>query len=347
MNFSLQLIDWYVVNKRTLPWRETENPYFIWLSEVILQQTRVQQGLPYYQSFVKTYPTVEKLAAAPQDEVLKLWQGLGYYSRARNLQAAALQIVNDDLKFPDNYKDLLRLKGVGDYTAAAIASFAFKEVVPVVDGNVYRVLSRLYGISVPINVPAGVKEFKELAIKLLNQKDPATHNQAIMEFGALQCTPKNPDCSSCPFKRECVAFQEDRIGELPVKLNKTKVKSLFHHYVVVQTPSGKTIMKQRDNSSIWAGLFEFPYIEANGALLSNEVTEHDVFKDVVGNSRFRESVYNQNPIIHKLSHRKIHAYFWIVKVEEELETAVLVEEAFEKPVHVLMDRFMKEFWQKN
>jgi A/G-specific adenine glycosylase len=220
-------------------------------------------------------------------------------------------------------------------------------VVPVVDGNVYRVLSRLYGISIPINVPAGVKEFKELAIKLINQKDPATHNQAIMEFGALQCTPKNPDCSTCPFKKECVAFQEDRIGELPVKLKKAKVKSLFHHYVVVQTPSGKTIMNQRDNSSIWAGLFEFPYIEANGALLSTEVTEHEVCIGVVGKSRFRESVYNQQPIIHKLSHRKIHSYFWIVKVEEELETAVFVEEAFEKPVHVLMDRFMKEFWQKN
>ncbi|WP_292889726.1 A/G-specific adenine glycosylase [Nonlabens sp.] len=347
MNFSRQLVDWYIVNKRVLPWRDTENPYFIWLSEVILQQTRVQQGLPYYQSFVKTYPTVEKLAAAPQDEVLKLWQGLGYYSRARNLQAAALQIVEDDLKFPDNYKDLLRLKGVGDYTAAAIASFAFHEVVPVVDGNVYRVLSRLYGISTPINVPAGVKQFKELATKLLNKKEPATHNQAIMEFGALQCTPKNPDCSSCPFKLDCVAFQEDTVRDLPVKLKKAKVKSLYHHYVVVQTPSGKTIMNQRDNSSIWAGLFEFPYIEANGSLLSSEVIGHDVFKEVVGKSRFRESVYNQQPIIHKLSHRKIHAYFWVVKVEEELETAVLVEEAFQKPVSVLIERFMKKFWQRN
>ena len=220
-------------------------------------------------------------------------------------------------------------------------------MVPVVDGNVYRVLSRLYGISTPINVPAGVKQFKELATKLLNKKEPATHNQAIMEFGALQCTPKNPDCSSCPFKLDCVAFQEDTVRDLPVKLKKAKVKSLYHHYVVVQTPSGKTIMNQRDNSSIWAGLFEFPYIEANGSLLSSEVIGHDVFKEVVGKSRFRESVYNQQPIIHKLSHRKIHAYFWVVKVEEELETAVLVEEAFQKPVSVLIERFMKKFWQRN
>jgi A/G-specific adenine glycosylase len=347
MDFSRQLIEWYMVNKRTLPWRDTDNPYFIWLSEVILQQTRVKQGLPYYQSFVKTFPTVQKLAAASQDSVLKLWQGLGYYSRARNLQAAAKQIVDDGLKFPDNYKDLLHLKGVGDYTAAAIASFAFKEAVPVVDGNVYRVLSRIYGIATPINVPAGVKEFKRLATKLLNTKDPATHNQAIMEFGALQCTPKNPDCCTCPFQMDCVAFQEERIPQLPVKIKKTKVKSLFHHYLVIQTPSGKTILNQRDTSSIWAGLFEFPYIESNGALLSNEVTEHEVFKEVTSGSRFRESGYNQQPIIHKLSHRKIHAYFWIVKVEEELIDAILVDDAFKKPVHVLMDRFMKVFWHRN
>jgi A/G-specific adenine glycosylase len=345
MNFSQQLIDWYVVNKRQLPWRDTHNPYFIWLSEVILQQTRVKQGLPYYQSFVKTFPTVEDLAAAPQDQVLKLWQGLGYYSRARNLQTAAMQIVDNDSKFPDNYIDLLELKGVGDYTAAAIASFSYNEAVPVVDGNVYRVLSRIYGIATPINVPAGIKEFKKLATQLLNKEDPATHNQAIMEFGALQCTPKNPSCDSCPFQSDCTAFNEARISELPQKLKKTKVKSLFHHYLVVQTPSNKTILRQRDNSSIWAGLFEFPYIEANGAMLSNEVTEHEVFKEVVGGSRFRESGYNQQPIIHKLSHRKIHAYFWIVEVEEELEYAISLSKAIEKPVHVLMERFMNEYWQ--
>ncbi|WP_405378626.1 A/G-specific adenine glycosylase [Nonlabens sp. Asnod3-A02] len=345
MDFSRQLIDWYVVNKRELPWRDTQNPYFIWLSEVILQQTRVKQGLPYYKSFVKNYPTVQELAAAPQDDVLKLWQGLGYYSRARNLQAAAVQIVDNDLKFPDTYKELLTLKGVGDYTAAAIASFAFNEPVAVVDGNVYRVLSRIYGIATPINVPAGVREFKELASKLLDRKDPATHNQAIMEFGAMQCTPKNPDCDNCPFQKDCVAFNEGRIADLPVKIKKTKVKSLFHHYIVIQTPSKKLLFNQRDNSSIWAGLFEFPYIDASGALLPVELTEHEVFKDVVGGSRFRESVYNQEPIIHKLSHRKIHAYFWIVEVEDEINGAITIEEAQERPVHVLMERFMKDFWQ--
>jgi A/G-specific adenine glycosylase len=345
MDFSRQLIDWYMVNKRTLPWRDTDNPYFIWLSEVILQQTRVKQGLPYYQSFVKTFPTVQKLAAAPQDNVLKLWQGLGYYSRARNLHAAAKQIVDNGLKFPDNYKDLLNLSGVGDYTAAAIASFAFQEAVPVVDGNVYRVLSRIYGIATPINVSQGVKEFKVLATKLLNNKDPATHNQAIMEFGALQCTPKNPDCRICPFQIDCAAYQQETIMQLPVKIKKAKVKSLFHHYIVIQTPSGKTILNQRDTSSIWAGLFEFPLIEANGALLPNELTEEVAFKEAILGRNFRASSYNQQPIIHKLSHRKIHAYFWIVEVDEELKNAMPVADAFMKPVHVLMHRFMKEFWQ--
>jgi A/G-specific adenine glycosylase len=345
MDFSMQLIDWYTVNKRMLPWRETVNPYYIWLSEVILQQTRVNQGLPYYQKFVKAYPTVQDLAVASQDEILKLWQGLGYYSRARNLQAAALQITQNDHKFPNNYKDLLSLKGVGDYTAAAIASFAFNEAVPVVDGNVYRVLSRIYGIHTPINAPDGVKEFKKLAIQLLDKKNPATHNQAIMEFGALQCTPKNPSCHSCPFQNSCVAFKKNIIDALPVKLKKTKVKSLFYHYLVVQTPSKKTILQERDNSSIWAGLFEFPFIEATGALLSSEVKEHDVFKKVVGKSRFRKSVYNQQPIIHKLTHRKIHAYFWIIEVEEELKKTLTVTASFDKPVPILIDRFMKEFWK--
>ncbi|OUS14236.1 A/G-specific adenine glycosylase [Nonlabens dokdonensis] len=346
MNFSQQLIDWYIVNKRSLPWRDTKNPYYIWLSEVILQQTRVNQGLPYYKSFVKKYPTVEDLAHAPQDQVLKLWQGLGYYSRARNLQTAAVQIIDNNSKFPDNYKDLLRLKGVGEYTAAAIASFAYGEAVAVVDGNVYRVLSRIYGVATPINIPAGVKEFKSLAGKLLDKNDPATYNQAIMEFGALQCVPKNPNCNICPFINNCVAYQENRITELPVKIKKTKVKNLFHHYLVIQTPSGKTVLSQRDTSSIWAGLFEFPYIESSGALLPQEITTNKLFRELVGGSRFRESVYNQQPIVHKLSHRKVHAYFWIIEVDEELSHSIDIIEVKTKPVHVLMERFIKEFWQK-
>ena len=345
MIFSKLLISWYQAHKRDLPWRETRDPYRIWLSEIILQQTRVNQGLPYYERFVDTFPDVHKLAAAPQEEVLKLWQGLGYYSRARNLHAAAMQVVDNGGLFPENYVELLKLKGIGDYTAAAISSFAFNEAVAVVDGNVYRVLSRIYGIATPINSSAGIKEFKNLAQQLIDQDDPATYNQAIMEFGALQCVPRNPVCQVCPFMSYCVAYKDSRIDELPVKLKKTNVQSLFHHYLVTITPSGKTLLQERPQSGIWAGLYEFPFVEAKGALLPQELIEDKKFKDVYEGVRFRESVYNQQPIKHLLSHRKIHAYFWIIETETEIEAAVPIAEAKAKPLHVLMERFMDEFWK--
>jgi A/G-specific adenine glycosylase len=327
-----------------LPWRETSQPYLIWLSEIILQQTRVNQGLPYYLKFAAAFPTVQELAAAPQEEVLKLWQGLGYYSRARNLQSAALQIVENGGVFPKTFKDLLSLKGVGEYTAAAIASFAYGESVAVVDGNVYRVLSRIYGIALPINSSEGIKKFKKVANLLIDPQNAALHNQAIMELGALQCVPKNPDCTVCPLQKDCIAFNENRIGELPVKIKKTKVLSLFHHYLVTITPSGKTVLQERPQTGIWAGLYEFPYVESNGALLPQELTGSDDFKEVFKGVRFRESVYNQEPIIHKLSHRKIHAYFWVIHTETEVDGAISVSAAKSKPLHVLMERFMTEFW---
>ncbi|KQC32238.1 adenine glycosylase [Nonlabens sp. YIK11] len=344
MNFSNKLISWYQLHKRDLPWRHTSDPYFIWLSEIILQQTRVNQGLPYYLRFVETFPSVQDLAAAPQEDVLKLWQGLGYYSRARNLHTAAMQVVDNGGTFPNNYKELLKLKGIGDYTAAAIASFAFDEAVAVVDGNVYRVLSRIFGISTPINSTDGIKEFKNLAQELIDPKHPASHNQAIMEFGAMQCVPKNPDCNICPFQNDCVAFQDQRITELPVKIKKTKVLNLHHHYMVTVTPSGKTILQERPQNGIWAGLYEFPFVEAKGALLPSELITAVDFEKVYKGVRFRESVFNHDPIIHKLSHRKIHAYFWIIHTESELENAITIEEARSKPLHVLMERFMTQFW---
>lgn len=344
MNFFNKLIYWYNIHKRNLPWRQTRDPYRIWLSEVILQQTLVNQGLPYYLRFVESFPDVASLATAPQEEVLKLWQGLGYYSRARNLQTAAQQILVMEGKFPDSFVELLKLKGVGEYTAAAIASFAFDEPVAVVDGNVYRVLSRIFGISLPINSTGGIKEFKKLANDLIDQQNPATYNQAIMEFGALQCVPKNPDCAVCPFQLDCMAYRENRIEELPVKIKKTKVTSLFYHYLVTITPSGKTILQERPQTGIWAGLYEFPFVTSKGALLPHELTEAPEFKEVFEGVRFRESVYNQEPILHKLTHRKIHAYFWIIQTAIEVDGAVSVEQARAKPLHVLIERFMTEFW---
>lgn len=352
MDFSNRLVNWYHIHKRDLPWRETIDPYYIWLSEVILQQTRVQQGLPYYQRFVEAFPTVKDLALAPQEDVLKLWQGLGYYSRARNLHKAAQQVVTSG-EFPDNFKDLLELKGVGEYTAAAIASFAFNEAVAVVDGNVYRVLSRIYGIATPINESAGIKEFKKLANQLLDPKNAAAHNQAIMELGALQCVPKNPNCSVCPFQTDCVAFNDSRIDELPVKIKKTKVKNLFHHYIVLDTPDHKTVMQQRPQSGIWAGLFEFPYLESNGPILLDELLQLDGMRELM-ELRFRESgittttlpitIYNPEPIIHKLSHRKIHAYFWVLRLDQDVEEAISIQDAFQKPLPILIHRFMSSYW---
>ena len=225
MIFSKTLIRWYSKNKRILPWRETKNPYYIWLSEIILQQTQVKQGLPYYESFVTSYPTVFDLANAEESDVLKLWQGLGYYSRARNLHASAKHIAYDlNGVFPDTYKDLLKLRGVGDYTASAIASICFNEATAVVDGNVYRALSRYFGIDTPINSSKGQKEFKALAQELIDIKKPADFNQAIMEFGAIQCKPKNPECSACSFRNSCVAFGNNRVSDLPVKIKSAKAK---------------------------------------------------------------------------------------------------------------------------
>ncbi|MEY5042335.1 MAG: A/G-specific adenine glycosylase, partial [Bacteroidota bacterium] len=216
LKLSSLLIDWYKINQRDLPWRNTNNPYSIWLSEIILQQTRVQQGLPYYLKFIQKYPTLKSLANASQDEVLALWQGLGYYSRGRNLLKAAQQIVtNYNGEFPNNYKELKKIIGIGDYTAAAIASFAFNEKIAVVDGNVYRVLSRLFGVITPIDTPEGKKTFFELAQAFLHPTQHSTANQAIMEFGALQCTPKKPNCSICPFLDFCEAYNQKLIDNLP------------------------------------------------------------------------------------------------------------------------------------
>ncbi|MEY4860751.1 MAG: hypothetical protein RL059_450 [Bacteroidota bacterium] len=227
------LISWYLINKRDLPWRKTKNPYKIWMSEIILQQTRVQQGLPYYQKFISTYPTIQSLALANEDEVLNLWQGLGYYSRARNMLKTA-NVINEEYKgsFPTSYNDLLKLKGIGEYTAAAIASFSFNEPVAVVDGNVYRVLSRLFDIETPIDSVEGKKAFRFLADEVLDKVNPATFNQAIMEFGALHCTPKKPDCNNCVLNRTCLSRENGTISQRPVKKKKTAAKERFFVYKI-------------------------------------------------------------------------------------------------------------------
>ena len=238
MIFSKTLINWYSNNKRVLPWRKTNNPYYIWLSEIILQQTQVRQGLPYYEAFIANYPTIFDLANANESDVLKLWQGLGYYSRARNLHTTAKHIVYKlNGVFPNTYKELLKLKGVGDYTASAIASICFNEPTAVVDGNVYRVLSRYFGINTPINSSKGVKEFKNLAQQLIDIKKPAEFNQAIMEFGATLCKPKNPNCNICPFNNSCIAFNKSSINNLQVKIKSAKAKKKHFNFGFENVPT--------------------------------------------------------------------------------------------------------------
>ncbi len=352
--FSKKLIDWYLQNKRDLPWRKTDDPYRIWLSEIILQQTRVEQGMPYYFKFVEAYPDILALANAPHDEVLKLWQGLGYYSRARNLHETAKKVAYElSGKFPDTYSEIKKLKGIGDYTASAIASICFGEAEAVVDGNVYRVLARVYGIDTPIDSTAGKKEFKALAQQLIDPKDPATFNQALMEFGATQCKPKNPYCLHCPFQEVCVAYNSGRIEELPVKQGKTKVRDRYFNYVIVLSPSGETVLQQRTKKGIWRGLYEFPLLESEMAM--DEASFSKSFKDLnlpgfkaksLAEIRINAEPFrlNTQEIIHKLSHQKLHVNFWLLGIKETEGLNTIAFDDFKNyAVPRVIDRFMEDF----
>lgn len=308
-DFNAILQIWYLKNKRELPWRETSDAYLIWLSEIILQQTRVDQGLPYWTRFASTFPTITDLANAPEEQVMLMWQGLGYYSRARNLHSAAKQVTTSfNHKFPSNYHDIRSLKGVGDYTAAAIASFAFNLPHAVVDGNVYRFLSRLFGIDIPIDSTEGKKIFTELAQNLLNKKDPGEHNQAIMEFGSQQCKPSNPVCNNCPFSQNCFALSKGLVHILPVKSKKTKIRERYFHFLIIHNGK-KTLVEKRKSKDIWQGLFQFPLLEGltKTSIKSGKVLEFA--KEITGNKDVR-LIKKSNEIKHLLSHQTLHTIFW-------------------------------------
>ena len=298
MSFTTTILEWFKENGRALPWRETRDPYAIWLSEIILQQTRIEQGRPYWERFMKHWPTVEALAHATEDEVLREWQGLGYYSRARNLHTAAQQIVERG-GFPTTLEGIKALKGVGDYTAAAIGSIAFNLPAAVVDGNVYRVLARHYGIATPINTTVGKKEFTELAQDLLlpalnrEGKGAALFNQAMMDFGAIQCTPVSPRCEQCPLAESCVAFREGRIDVLPVKQKTLKVKERQLTYIYIRC-NGYTALHRRPAGDIWQGLYE-PW-------LTDQVPQG--------------AVLQRQRVKHVLTHRILYADFWLWETEE-------------------------------
>ena len=344
MNFTKTIIHWYSANKRDLPWRHTTNPYFIWLSEIILQQTQVKQGLPYYEAFVKTFPTVFDLANAEEQNVLKLWQGLGYYSRARNLHYAAKYIVNDlNGNFPSTYSEIIKLKGVGDYTASAVASIAFNETTAVVDGNVYRILSRFFGIDTPINSTKGIKEFKALASSLIDNKQPATFNQSIMEFGARQCKPKNPDCSTCPLDSSCFALQHNKITDLPVKLKKTKVRNRYFNYLVCIDSKKNIVIEQRSGKGIWQNLYQFPLIETDLSLTISEFKKLDIETSILEGSAFDYSLFNEVDKIHKLSHQHLHTKFWILEVDILPANSIHISDLQSYPVPALIRDFISEF----
>jgi len=340
--FSKTILHWYSKNKRPLPWRSTKDPYKVWLSEIILQQTRIAQGLPYYEKFVNAYPCIEDLAAAKEDEILKLWQGLGYYSRARNLHATAKIVAYEfNGNFPSTYVDLLKLKGIGDYTASAIASICHNEARPVVDGNVYRVLARYYGIDLPINETKGIKYFKELAIEIMDAVHIADYNQGIMEFGAKQCTPQNPDCNSCPLKGSCVSLQQNRIKELPVKIKKGKIRRRYFNYLVLIDDHGNTQLIKRTANGIWKNLFEFPLIEASKQLEVQEViAEIDNAFEFSFKNLFS---WHEHPIIHKLSHQHLVTRFWIVETNHEIVSGIPLGKLEAYPVPVLVADFIETF----
>lgn len=347
MSFSGKILKWYGQNKRSLPWRETINPYNIWLSEIILQQTRVAQGTPYYLSFIKAFPSVKHLAKAKEEDVLKLWQGLGYYSRARNLHAAAKMVVEDyNSVFPDNYKELLKLKGVGDYTASAVSSICFNEAQAVVDGNVYRVLARYYGIDTPINSAEGIKYFKSLAQKVMDTADIRDYNQGIMEFGAMQCTPKNPLCIDCPLNESCIALQKGLVGELPVKIKKTKIRNRYFNYLVpiYKDASGTTFtrLQKREGKGIWQNLWEFPLLESAVNLEIEDITNRytEIIDRIYGVEVLQ---YNNSPIIHKLSHQNLHTTFWILDTSQDFHGKISAKTITEYPVPVLIADFIKAF----
>jgi A/G-specific adenine glycosylase len=349
-NFSPSIIKWYHINRRELPWRDTNDAYLIWLSEIILQQTRVAQGLNYFLRFKERFPTVVSLAEADEQEILKLWQGLGYYSRARNLHKTA-QIIAEkyDGIFPTDYNDILSLKGVGEYTAAAIASFAYNQPYAVVDGNVFRVLARIFGIDLAINSTEGKKQFSQLANQLLDKKNPSFHNQAIMEFGALQCTPQQPDCNNCIFTKKCAAFLSNSVSLLPVKEKKIKQRERHFNYFFIKNKNF-TYLQKRTQKDIWLNLYEFPLWESDRNLSIEDIilqqNEIPALKDIqieISSSLFKTK--------HILSHQIIYANFYTLKIEEENKYLKKCEKTSignltEYPVSKLIDLFL-DFYSKS
>jgi A/G-specific adenine glycosylase len=347
IDFNKRLKTWYIQNHRPLPWRETRDPYKIWLSEIILQQTRVAQGLPYYERFTETYPTVSDLASAEEKDVLRLWQGLGYYSRARNMHYTARQIMKEfGGSFPSTAARLSKLKGLGHYTAAAVASFAFDEVIPAVDGNVYRVMARLFGIYTDILSNEGKKEFTETAQQLISREDPAIYNQAMIEFGALQCVPVSPKCDVCTFRDMCYANMHNKQSELPVKLKKVKVRSRYFNYFITECEH-KIAMKERLGKDIWKGLYDFPMTETSHEIDTlDDLPVNQAVDSILRTGRIRNV---PKTYTHLLTHQKLFVRFWWIDITNDADLPSMdgyhfydTDEVANLPKPILVDMVLKE-----
>lgn len=344
-NFSEILINWYREHKRELPWRESSDPYLIWISEIILQQTRVVQGYDYFIRFIKRFPDVTSLAEADEDEVMKFWQGLGYYSRARNLHAAARSMNG---VFPKTYPEVLALKGVGEYTAAAICSFAYNMPYAVVDGNVYRVLSCYLGIETPIDSTEGKKLFASLAGEFLDKSRPAVYNQAIMDFGAIQCTPQNPACLFCPLAGSCMALSKSMVAQLPVKQHKTKTTERFLNYIYVRA-GACTFINKRTGNDIWKNLFELPLIETASSVTEEELLALPEFIKLFDKEEVPVVRSICRNVKHVLSHRVLYANFYEVVLPEKtksfssylkIKTNELEQYAVPKLIHAFLEKYV-------
>ena len=344
MKLHKSILKWYDINKRDLPWRKTKNPYNIWISEIILQQTRMEQGIYYYNRFISKFPNLKSLATSEEKEVLLLWQGLGYYSRARNLHHTAKHIFYElDSKFPESYHGLIKLKGIGDYTASAISSICFEKKNPVLDGNVFRIISRIFEIKDPIDVNNSRKVFREKASELMPSNRYGDYNQGLMDFGSMVCKPKNPSCSSCMISKKCIAFKNEMVDLLPVKANKIKIKTLYFEYLVVN--NNDHLLIERIDEGLWKNLYQFPVNVSNTKKNKREITKF--FKDKYNLESLNVKMINSEYIQHKLSHILIKSTFWFttekIDTKEGQFTTILEDYPMSKLMHKFTEKYRSIF----
>ena len=345
MNFTSQIDNWYSKNKRDLPWRKNKDPYSVWLSEIILQQTKIQQGLPYYTKFIEKYPDVFSLAAANEQDILKLWEGLGYYSRARNLHKTA-KIVATDLNgsFPSTFLQLLKLPGIGKYTASAISSICYEERQAVLDGNVFRLLSRYFDINTPINSSQGIKSFEKLSYNLLPKINIGDYNQALMDFGSVICKPKLAKCDICILQDGCSAHANNSIYLLPVKNKKNKVLTKHFNFLIFIYGDNKTKIEQRNAKGIWQKLFQFPLIESDEELTIKDLNQSPKILKMLPKSNYEVELINPKTEIHNLTHRKLFIKFWKIQLDDLNPNSTAIKNLANYPFPIVLSRFIKSYF---